>query len=169
MIFGIAVVAGLYYRHELTAIGEEFVAALGGVGLLICYFSMDAFLLPIPQDPFATLALTGGMDFWHITLWAGTGSILGGCLAFFLGRKLCQTQFFQKRFKRHIPRGEAFMAKWGVGAVLVAGMTPFPYSVICWVGGTMKMRFWPFFWASLAVRYVRVASYLWVIERGLGA
>ena len=58
VVFTLAVVAGVHYREELTSMGQSFVDTLGGVGLLLCYFAMDAFLLPIPQDPFAALAIS---------------------------------------------------------------------------------------------------------------
>ena len=169
VIFLLALFAGFHYRQEITVFGERFVETLGGVGLLLCYFSMDAFLLPLPQDPFAVLALTGGMGFGEVVFWAGTGSIIGGCFAFFVARMLGQTPWFKNRFRGRIEKGEAYMAKWGVWAVVAAGLTPFPYFLVCWAGGVLRMSFWRFLWASLAVRYVRVASYLWIIERGMGS
>jgi membrane protein YqaA with SNARE-associated domain len=168
VIFLLALFAGFHYRQEIAAYGESFVEALGGFGLLLCYFCMDAFMLPLPQDPFAVLALTGGMGFGEVVIWAGTGSIIGGCFAFFVAGKLGQTRWFKQRFRGRIEKGEAYMAKWGVWAVVAAGLTPFPYSIACWAGGVLRMGFWPFLWASLAGRYVRVASYLWIIERGMG-
>ena len=168
LIFALAVLAGVYFRNELATAGEGFVDSLGGTGLFLCYFGMDAFLLPIPQDPFAALALSGGLAFWDIVFWAGSGSIVGGCVGYGLGRLLSRNQGIQQRFQGRLEQGEGFMKRWGVAAVLIAGITPFPYTVVCWVSGALRMSFWRFLLASLAIRYVRVASYLWVIEKGIG-
>lgn len=168
LIFGVALLAGFLFLDELTEAGEQFVVAFGGGGLFACYFAMDAFLLPVPQDPFATLALAGGLPFWEIVFWAGSGSVAGGCLGYWFGLRVIQMEAVRRRIEGRLQRGQAFMSRWGVAAVLVAGITPFPYSVVCWVGGALQMSFWRFLLASLAIRYFRVGSYLWVIEKGLG-
>ena len=168
IIFGASVLAGTLFLEQLNQVGQDFVGALGGPGLFLCYFAMDAFLLPLPQDPFATLALSGGLPFSEIVFWAGLGSVIGGVVGFGLGRWVSQFRSVQRRFRDRLTRGEAFMRRWGVAAVLIAGITPFPYSVVGWVGGALRMSFWKFLVASIAIRFVRVASYLWVIEKGLG-
>ena len=168
LIFAASFFAGALFLEQLNQVGEGFVGVLGGPGLFLCYFAMDAFLLPLPQDPFATLALSGGLPFGEIVFWAGLGSVVGGAVGFGLGRWFAQFNAIQTRFEDRLTRGQAFMRRWGVAAVLIAGITPFPYSVVCWVGGALRMSFWKFLVASLAIRFVRVASYLWVIEKGLG-
>lgn len=168
VIFLAALFVGAVFLEQLNQVGESFVQALGGQGLFLCYFAMDAFLLPLPQDPFATLALSGGLPFEEIVFWAGLGSVVGGMLGYALGRWVSRFDTVQRRFGERLVRGEAFMERWGVAAVLIAGITPFPYSVVCWVGGALRMSFWKFVVASLSIRFVRVASYLWVIEKGLG-
>lgn len=168
LIFGVAVMIGIHYRPEIHSLGAAFVKNFAGWGLFLCFFTMDAFMLPIPQDPFSVLAYEGGMSFSHVVLWAGTGSVVGGVLAYWMGSVVGRTEWFEQRFGKHRESGEFFMEKWGVWAVVVAGLTPFPYSVFCWLGGVLRMNVWVFLIGSLATRYIRVAIYLSIINGGLG-
>ncbi len=68
---------------------------------------------------------------------------------------------------------------WGAWAVLIAGVTPFPYKVITILSGTTGLNIWVFLLASVVARGLRffiVAALLWkfgapirdFIERRLG-
>jgi membrane protein YqaA with SNARE-associated domain len=68
---------------------------------------------------------------------------------------------------------------WGAWAVLIAGVTPFPYKVITILSGSTGLNIWVFLIASILARGLRfflVAALLWkfgapirdFIERRLG-
>ncbi len=68
---------------------------------------------------------------------------------------------------------------WGAWAVLIAGVTPFPYKVVTILSGSTGLNLWVFLIASIAARGLRfflVAALLWkfgapirdFIERRLG-
>ncbi len=110
-------------------------------------------------------------------------SVLGGLFGYWIGFALFEEvgrpmlEFYGK---------DAYFAafaerynEWGAWAVLVAGVTPFPYKVITILSGATALNPWVFFVASVIARGLRfflVAALLWkfgepireFIERRLG-
>ena len=110
-------------------------------------------------------------------------SVLGGLLGYYIGAGLFNTvgqpildfygkadaaAEFNERFK-----------EWGAWAVLIAGITPFPFKVITIMSGWTGLSLWVFIISSIAARGLRffiVAALLWkfgtpirdFIERRLG-
>ena len=56
------------------------------------------------------------------------------------------------------------LKKWGLWTVVIAALTPIPFSIVCWFAGIYKMPYRPFFIGTL-VRFLRFALfyYLFVI------
>lgn len=110
-------------------------------------------------------------------------SVLGGVLGYMIG-----AFFFDQigapvlAFYGKTAGFDAFAARyneWGAWAVLIAGVTPFPYKVITIVSGVTHLNFGVFMVASIIARGLRffiVAALLWkfgapirdFIERRLG-
>ena len=66
-----------------------------------------------------TLIMAGGINFWPIWIAASLGAALGDWLSYWIGRKLEYTVQHIWPLSRHpdlIPKGEAFMKKWGAPA-----------------------------------------------------
>lgn len=95
-------------------------------------------------------------------------SVLGGMLGYFIGWGAFETigrpvlEFYGKD-----AYFEAFSTKyneWGAWAVLIAGVTPFPYKVITILSGVTGLNFAVFMVASVVARGLRffiVAALLW--------
>jgi len=106
------------------------------------------------------------MDYWVIVIWATCGSLLGGSIAYFLGRTLSNTNwlasFMEKRGKEVVELRE----KFGDGALVIGAISPVPYSIVCWASGMVKMPFSHFFMIS-QLRWLRVVAYLLLIRFGI--
>lgn len=110
-------------------------------------------------------------------------SVLGGAFGYFIGWGLFETvgqpvlEFYGKTDK--FGQFADTYNHWGAWAVLIAGVTPFPYKVITILSGSTGLNFAVFMVASVLARGLRffiVAALLWkfgaplrdFIERRLG-
>ena len=105
---------------------------------------------------------------WLIALVATVASVFGGLLGYFIGAALFDTigqaifDFYGKS-DAVAAFNERFNA-YGAWAVLVAGVTPFPYKVITIMSGWTGLSIPVFIVASIVARGLRffiVASLLW--------
>lgn len=110
-------------------------------------------------------------------------SVLGGLFGYWIGAVLFDSvgqpilAFYGK--EEHFATFSTNYNAWGAWAVLIAGVTPFPYKVITILSGSTGLNLWIFMIASLvarAARFFLVAALLWkfgapirdFIERRLG-
>lgn len=114
---------------------------------------------------------------------ATVSSVLGGLFGYWIGAVLFDSvgqpilAFYGK--EAHFATFSETYNAWGAWAVLIAGITPFPYKVITILSGSTGLNFTVFMIASIAARGLRfflVAALLWkygapirdFIERRLG-
>jgi len=69
----------------------------------------------------------------------------------FFGEPLAKKILGEDRFVR----AEAFYHRWGVYAVIIAGLTPIPYKVFCWLSGILELELSRFILASVIGRFPR--------------
>lgn len=110
-------------------------------------------------------------------------SVLGGMFGYWIGAVLFDSvgqpilAFYGK--EAHFATFSQTYNDWGAWAVLIAGVTPFPYKVITILSGSTGLNLWVFMIASIvarAARFFLVAALLWkfgapirdFIERRLG-
>ena len=111
------------------------------------------------------------------------GSVLGGMLGYYIGSGLFETvgkpvlEFYGK--DKYFDEFAVRYQEYGAWAVLIAGLTPFPYKVITILSGATSLNLGVFIVASIVARGLRffiVAALLWnfgapirdFIERRLG-
>jgi len=95
-------------------------------------------------------------------------SVLGGAFGYFIGAFLFDSiglpvlEFYGK--EKYFDEFAARYNEWGAWAVLIAGVTPFPYKVITILSGSTTLNFGVFMVASIIARGLRffiVAALLW--------
>ena len=165
-LMAVIAVLGVYFRAPLLTLSEAFVELLGGPGIAVGYLIPDAFTVPVPNDAFGVFGIAGGVGFWEVVFWGTLGSVTGGCLGWFIGRRLRGTAVIA-RFMNGRGRGiETLVRRYGVLVVAVAAVTPLPYSLSAWAAGAVRLPFFTFVAVSM-LRVVRVAGTLYFIELGL--
>jgi membrane protein YqaA with SNARE-associated domain len=155
------------FREPLEKLSKIFVRELGGPGVALGFYIPDAFTIPIPNDAFSAFGYFGGMGFWEVVAWASLGSILGGCTGFAIGRGLAHTPRMQRFMSRRGAEVHGLVRAYGVWALLLAAVTPLPYSVACWAAGALDMRFRRFLLVNVLGRPVRVAGFLYLMKLGV--
>lgn len=150
------------FETQILALGKEFVDSLGPLGVGLGWFLPDALTLPIPADAINMLAMSGDMNPWVIIACSGVGSVLGGCVGFAIGRFVGNRAWFRRFMDKQGREIDRLMRRYGTRALMIAVLTPVPYSVACWGSGALNMRFETFFLISL-LRIPRIAFYLLLI------
>jgi membrane protein YqaA with SNARE-associated domain len=130
---------------------------------------VESSFFPIPPDILMIpMILAQPRKAWLIALVCTVSSVLGGLFGYFIGAVLFETigqaifDFYGKA-DAVLSFNERFNA-YGAWAVLVAGVTPFPYKVITIMSGWTGLSIPVFIVASIAARGLRffiVAALLW--------
>lgn len=151
------------YKQMILGWCKEFVNQWGYVALFFLTWASDVIIQPIPADFFVFGSNFGGQDRLLTTaLVAGSSSALGGSTGYFLG-KLFGPWRFRRIFGSKIMRGGRNLFKNHGGlAIFVAGITPIPYSAVCWIGGIYNMSLWSVIVNSVISRTIRYLVVGWL-------
>jgi len=140
--------------EDLEALARQFVQDYGYTGIFLISYT-ESIIQPVPPDPFIAGATALGLNPLFSAIISTLASILGGLTAHFLGSKLGEPVTRKVIGDRYYLKGEALFLKYGFFAVLVAGLTPIPYKVICWLAGIFEMPRTSFILASIIGRFPR--------------
>lgn len=144
---------------------------------------IESSVFPIPPDVLLIpMVIAAPHRAWLIAGVCTVASVLGGMAGYALGMFAYDLVAPVLDFYGYAEKFEEFSAtynEWGAWAVLIAGITPFPYKVVTILSGATALDIWVFTVASIAARGFRfflVAALLWrfgapikdFIERRLG-
>jgi membrane protein YqaA with SNARE-associated domain len=161
----LTIVLRLTLAAPLETAGKWAVNSLGYPGIFITVLFIDTFIVPATPDIVIFLAIAGKMNpFWAITLMS-TASVIGGNIGYFIGKYLGHLKIIQRILGKNLHRGHYLAQKYGIWTVILAAMTPIPFSTICWLAGILEMNYVYFLPASL-FRIPRFIIWYYVI--GLG-
>jgi membrane protein DedA with SNARE-associated domain len=93
------------------------------------------------------LIQSSGINFWPIWIAASIGAALGDWLSYWLGSKFEHTLEKMWPLNRHptlLPRGEAFLKKWGVLAIFIGRFFGPLRASVPLVAGIFQMPYWRF-------------------------
>jgi membrane protein DedA with SNARE-associated domain len=110
-----------------------------------------------------SLIMAGGLDFWSIWVAAAIGAALGDWLSYWIGRKLERTVQHIWPLSRHpelIPKGEAFVKKWGAFGIFIGRFFGPLRASVPLVAGIFEMPFWRFQIANFTSAFVWAAMLL---------
>ena len=130
---------------------------------------IESSVFPIPPDVLMIPMIIARPDrAFLIALVATVSSVLGGLAGYGIGYGLFESvgrpvlEFYGK--DAYFAEFAVNYNEWGAWAVLIAGVTPFPYKVITILSGTTALNIWVFMLASVIARGLRffiVAGLLW--------
>lgn len=130
---------------------------------------VESSVFPIPPDVLMIpMILAAPSRAWLIAGVATLSSVVGGMFGYFIGAELFDSvgrpvlEFYGK--DKYFDEFALRYNEWGAWAVLIAGMTPFPYKVITILSGSTGLSLGVFMVASVVARGLRffiVAALLW--------
>ena len=106
---------------------------------------------------------SSGIKFWPIWVAAALGAAFGDWLSYWIGLKLEDAAANVWPLSRHpelIPRGEAFMKKWGAPGIFIGRFFGPLRAVVPLVAGIFEMPFWIFQIANFSSAFVWAAMLL---------
>lgn len=118
----------------------------------------------LPPEIFMIWALRNGyvMDYVGNVALLSILSYLAGIIGYFIGSYLNQTQFYKALEKNFFGKYTEYLEQYGGFLIIVAAVTPVPFSGICMLVGAMKYPFRKMMWFSLT-RFIRFIVYSYII------
>ncbi len=104
-----------------------------------------------------------GVNFWPVWIAAALGAALGDWLSYWIGQKFEHAVQHMWPLSRHpelIPRGEAFVRKWGVLAIFIGRFFGPLRASVPLVAGIFEMPYWRFQFANFSSAFVWAAVLL---------
>ncbi|WP_367898656.1 YqaA family protein [Leptospira sp. WS58.C1] len=162
----IVLILARFFNERVTQVAGLFLDYTGVWGVGLSIFVADSVHVFFPPDTFLILAVAANMpDFWVI-FFASFGSLLAGGCSYSQGRFLLpKLHIFTKFIRNHEEKLEVYVKRFGFWAVVLAALTPLPYSWTSVAAGAMKMRIHLFFAAAL-FRIPRFILYYYLIKGG---
>ncbi len=109
------------------------------------------------------LIASGGISFWPVWIAASVGAALGDWLSYWIGLKLEHSVAHVWPLSRHpdlIPRGEAFVKKWGILGIFIGRFFGPLRASVPLVAGIFEMPYWRFQIANFSSAFVWAAVLL---------
>jgi membrane protein DedA with SNARE-associated domain len=103
----------------------------------------------------------GGLNFWPIWIAGSVGAALGDWLSYWIGLKLehaVQNIWPLSRHPQLIPKGEAFITRWGALGIFIGRFSGPLRASVPLVAGIFKMPFWRFQVANFSSAFVWAAT-----------
>ena len=149
-----------FYRTQIKLHAKMAVETFGYPALFFLCWAADVIIQPIPADVVVFGTAFGGANIWETSLVAGFSSAFGGASGYFIGKFFGPWRFRRLFGSKLLRAGRDLFRDHGALAVFIAGVTPIPYSAVCWIGGIYSMSLTKVIlasWVSRTLRYIVVA------------
>lgn len=108
-----------------------------------------------------TIVQAGGISFWPVWVAASLGAAFGDWLSYWIGQKLehsVQNIWPLSKYPDLIPKGEAFIKKWGALGIFIGRFSGPLRASVPLVAGIFEMPFWRFQVANFTSAFVWAAT-----------
>ena len=164
IFIGFFVVVNYIGGDDYSAAVDWFDENLGMWGIFLYVYVVDTLILPLSPD--FVFPIAASMNPFIVVPVIGTASALGGVTSYAIGLLLNKIPLVKKYTDRAAVKWGAYIRKYGIAFVLLAGILPLPFSTICVLAGALKMdarRVLP----ATCIRYIRAALYFALFRAGL--
>lgn len=128
------------------------------------FFGSEVIFGIIPPELFMLWALRNDLIMQYVLNVVGLSviSYFAGLIGYYLGSHFSATQLYRTLQKNYLGRFEKHFARFGGFLIIVAALTPLPFSGICMLTGAVKYPYRRFLYFSL-IRFVRFGVYAFII------
>ncbi len=148
----------------LERIGREAASRGGLTGIFVFVFLVDTFIVPASLDILLPITMT-----WSplpLLTVMSAASVLGGICGYWIGRTLYHLRFVRRTVAGYYAKGARIIERYGVWGVVLAGLTPLPFSTVSWIAGMLRLPFGLFVLGALS-RAPRIAAYWFLLRAGV--
>jgi membrane protein DedA with SNARE-associated domain len=133
--------------------------------MFLIYTASEVFFGIIPPELFFVWGLTEGDGNNYIQIIAALALISygAGWFAFYVGRRSHESKWFRYLRRRYFRKYDFYLQEYGSFLVIVAAVTPLPYSAVCMLVGSAGYKTKKFLLYSLfrLARYIVYAFVIW--------
>lgn len=162
-VFALSRLAG----PRVEPLAAQFVARYGYLGMGLGAFFSDVTTFPIPPQFYMLTAVSARAPLAPALLAIAAGSLLGGASAYALAGRLGGVGWVHRRVARTRPWIDHLLARYGAWAMVVAALSPIPFSVLCYITGVYRLGARNIL-VVLAMRIPRLAFFFALIVLGWG-
>ena len=148
------------YDDVVMLIDQNF----GLLGIFMYVYVVDTLILPLSPD--FVFPIVASMNPWVVIPVIGIASALGGMTSYCIGLLLHKIPFIKRYTEKAEEKWGAYIRKYGILFVIIAGIFPLPFSTICVLAGALKMDARTVVPATV-VRVIRAALYFALFRAGL--
>ena len=164
IFLAVYLIAMILFSDELARVGTWLGNTIGLWGVFLFTLVVDTFIVPASAD--VLFAVTREWPALPLLVTMSVASIIGGFFGLHIGRFLGTRKVVQNLTAPYRERGEALIRRYGPWAIVIAGITPVPYSTVSWIAGILGMKRVPYLLASLS-RFPRFVVYYLAIQGSL--
>lgn len=140
-------------------------ARRGGLpGVFVFVLVVDTFTVPASLD--LLFPVTREWTPAPLLVVMSVASVLGGIQGYWIGRLLYHLPFVRRTVAGYYRRGVHIIERYGYWGVVLAALTPLPFSTVSWIAGMVRLPFQRYVLAALW-RIPRVAGYWFLLQAGL--
>ena len=146
------VLVSLEFEDQILQLAQQVADIFGFLGLCLLVFIGDSIPSPIPPDLVLVVIMKSHLQ-QNWPLWVGLialTSMCAGHCGYWMGHFIAKASWLPDRMKTWSSRYESIVVKFGPWAVLLAAITPFPFSFTCISAGFLKLPYGAFSWAAAA-------------------
>ncbi len=157
-------IALYFIKDRYHDIGIWVTQQMGLVGVSLFTFFTDLLIVPISVDILFPFVVK-----WNpvvILLIMSLASMAGGIGGYWIGRLLGHLKFVERFAAGFREDGGRLINRYGPWAVVIAGITPIPFSTVCWIAGMFRVTWYKVAIATLS-RIPRMIIYYIAIRGGL--
>jgi membrane protein YqaA with SNARE-associated domain len=167
VLVGLAYLAQRYLGYHLEVASRWLTHTTGYFGVFLSIWLIDTFTLPITPDVILAFVAHKGSALHAPTALAVicVASIVAGNTGYYLAKRISHWGWMRRRLARSFNRGHALFERFGVWTVVIAGLTPIPFSIVCWFAGLYEMKPGPLFLATLS-RIPRFVVWFFLLRLG---
>ncbi len=152
-----------FLKPQTEAIAQYVTDHTGPLGLFLFAFFTDMLIVPLTVDVIFPFAVEYSPVVFLSLISAG--SMLGGIGGFWIGRLLGHLKIVQQVTDGFSREGRQLISRYGEWGIVLAALTPIPFSTVCWISGMVKVRFLYVVFATFA-RVPRMILYYLALMAG---
>ena len=154
----------VWLELPLEARAAKLVRDGGLPGAFLFVLVVDTFIVPASMD--VLFPLTRSWNPLGLLTTMSVASVLAGVLGYGIGRTLHRIPFVRNTVAGYWSRGAPLVERYGYRAVVVAALTPIPFSTVSWIAGMLKLSLRSYLKGALW-RIPRVVGYWALLQAGL--